>query len=34
MAYRFQVSSQAWRDFRDIIAFIEKENPAGVFSKK
>jgi len=28
MAYRFQVSSQAWRDFRDIIAFIEKENPA------
>jgi plasmid stabilization system protein ParE len=28
MAYRSQVSSQAWRDFRDIIAFIEKENPA------
>lgn len=27
MAYRFQVSSQAWRDLRDIIACIEKENP-------
>jgi toxin ParE1/3/4 len=28
MAYRFQVGSQAWRDLRDIIAYIEKENPA------
>jgi plasmid stabilization system protein ParE len=28
MAYRFQVSSQAWRDLRDNIAYIEKENPA------
>ena len=28
MAYLFQVSSQAWRDLRDNIAYIEKENPA------
>jgi plasmid stabilization system protein ParE len=27
MAYRFQVSSQAWRDLRDIIATSEKRIP-------
>jgi hypothetical protein len=26
-AYRFQVSSQVWRDLRDDVVYIEKENP-------